>query len=78
MKIGNGVVVNIKGKGSIGVKTKKMMKWILDVLFVPELDQNLLSVGQLLEHDYALYFEGQTYMVYDEGKEKLVVADGAK
>jgi hypothetical protein len=43
--------------------------------FVPKLDQNLLSIGQLMEHDYVLHFEGCTCTIYDEGREKLVVAE---
>jgi hypothetical protein len=43
----NGTVVDVKGKNNVGVETKKGLKKIHEVLFVPELDQNLLSIGQL-------------------------------
>jgi hypothetical protein len=75
VKMGNGAVVDVKGKGNVGVETKRGLKKIREVLFVPELDQNLLSIGQLMEHDYALHFEGRTCTIYDEGREKLVVAE---
>jgi hypothetical protein len=75
VKMGNGAVVEVKGKGSAGVETKRGLKEIHDILFVPELDQNLLSIGQLMEHGYVLHFEGRSCTVYDEGKEKLVVAE---
>lgn len=51
--------MEIKGKGCIAVETKQGNKAIHDVFFyVPNLDENLLSIGQLLEHDYVLHFEG--------------------
>ena len=45
VKIGNGVAVEVKGKGSIGVQMTKERKVIHDVLFVSELSQNLLGLG---------------------------------
>ncbi|XP_050902746.1 uncharacterized protein LOC127115187 [Lathyrus oleraceus] len=57
VKLGNGEHVEIKGKGNIGVTTKRGSKVIDDTLYVPELDENLLSIGQILEHGYSLNFE---------------------
>ncbi|KAI5436196.1 Phosphoenolpyruvate carboxylase 4, variant 2 [Lathyrus oleraceus] len=57
VKLGNGEHVEVKGKGNIGVTTKQGSKVIHDTLYVPELDENLLSIGQLLEHGYSLNFE---------------------
>ncbi|RVW33419.1 Retrovirus-related Pol polyprotein from transposon TNT 1-94 [Vitis vinifera] len=50
VKMGNGDLVNVKGKGTVGIQTKVGTKYIRDVLLVPTLEQNLLSVGQLVEH----------------------------
>jgi hypothetical protein len=74
VKMGNGSVVYVKGKDNVGVETKRGLKKIRKVLFVPELDQNLLNIGQLMEYNYVLHFEGRTCIVYDKGREKLVVA----
>ena len=57
VKLRNGDHIEIKGKGSIGVETKEGNKAIHDVYYVPNLDENLFSIGQLLEHDYTLHFE---------------------
>ncbi|XP_050890235.1 uncharacterized protein LOC127095607 [Lathyrus oleraceus] len=57
VKLENGEHVEVKGKGSIGVTTKQGSKVIHDTLYVPELDENLLSIGQLWEHGYSLNFE---------------------
>jgi hypothetical protein len=43
--MGNGVVVDVKEKCNVRVETKKWLKKICDVLFLPELDQHLLNIG---------------------------------
>ena len=45
-----------KGKGIIGVSTRRGTKTITNVLYIPELDQNLLSVAQMLRNGYKLFF----------------------
>lgn len=76
VKVGDGATVKVKGKGkgSIVVDTKKGKKVIGDVIFVPVMDQSLLSVGKLLEHRYILQFEGEGCKIYDQGRENIVVA----
>ena len=60
--------------GTIGVQTKRGKKFIHEVLFVPDLEQNLLSLGQLLEHDYALKFDNGECSIYDkrDGRQLVV------
>ena len=48
--LGNGALVGVKSKGSIGIQTKKCARCIRDVLYVLDLDRNLLCVGQLVEN----------------------------
>lgn len=49
---------NVEGKGVIAVYMKGGNKRLIsDVLYVPGLTQNLLSVGQLLQKGYALNFD---------------------
>jgi hypothetical protein len=71
--MGNGAVVNSKGKDTIVVNSKKGRMLIHDVLLVPELAQNLLSVGQLIEHGHAVHFEGEICKIYDKLKNKKTV-----
>ena len=40
-------------------------KLISDVLYVPEIDQNLLSVGQLLEKGFKLFFKHKHCLIHD-------------
>jgi hypothetical protein len=44
VKMRNVDVVDVKGKCNVGVETKRRLKKIHEVLFVSELDQNLLSI----------------------------------
>ncbi|KAA3483179.1 putative LRR receptor-like serine/threonine-protein kinase [Gossypium australe] len=45
VKIGNGELVDVKGKGMIEVKISSGTKFISDVLFVPDICQSLLNLG---------------------------------
>ncbi|TXG54509.1 hypothetical protein EZV62_019765 [Acer yangbiense] len=74
VKLGNGAIVESKGKGRISVETKKGTKYVNDVLFVPELNQNLLSVGQLVENGYRLHFEDGGCTIFDKKEKDLVIA----
>ena len=49
VRIGNGEYIPVKGKGTVAIESQTGLKLIYDVLFVPDVDQNLLSVGQLVE-----------------------------
>jgi len=49
VRIGNGDYIEVKGIGDIVIDAGSGTKIISDVLYVPEINQNLLSVGQLLE-----------------------------
>lgn len=66
VKLGNGQVVQAQGKGSVVVQTKEGMKLIHNVLFIPCLAQNLLSVAQMISNGYSLTFKGQHCCIYDK------------
>ncbi|CAL9020712.1 unnamed protein product, partial [Prunus brigantina] len=74
IKMGNGAIVEAKGKGRIAVKTKKGLKQIHDVLLVLKLSQNLLSVGQLVENGYRLVFQDGACIIYDKNAVEMVIA----
>ncbi|RVW87121.1 hypothetical protein CK203_026986 [Vitis vinifera] len=68
--IGNGEYILVKGKGTVAIESQTGLKLIYDVLFVPDIDQNLLSVGQLVEKEFKVYFEDRNCIIKDaEGKE---------
>ncbi|XP_059650735.1 uncharacterized protein LOC132296564 [Cornus florida] len=67
VRIGNGALFQAKGKGTIAIETNKGRKHIRDVLLVPNLEQNLLNVGQLVEHRYSIHFDEDSCKIYDKG-----------
>uniref|UniRef100_A0A2N9EI16 Integrase catalytic domain-containing protein n=1 Tax=Fagus sylvatica TaxID=28930 RepID=A0A2N9EI16_FAGSY len=74
VKLRDGKLKKVEGKGTIAVNTNGgNRKFIHDVLYVPSLSQNLLSVGQLLRKGYSLLFDDGECTVYDK-KHKLTVA----
>lgn len=48
VKIDNGEHIDVEGK-VVAIESCRGTKLITGVLYVPEIDQNLLSVGQLME-----------------------------
>ena len=54
VRIGNGDHLPVKGIGTVAIKTSTGLKRISDVLYVPEIDQNLLSVGHLIEKGFRM------------------------
>jgi hypothetical protein len=60
VKLGDDKLIQVEGKGKVAVHTKEHgMKFIPNVYYIPNLSQNLLSVGQLMDSDYAILFEGK-------------------
>ncbi|XP_058784090.1 uncharacterized protein LOC131658857 [Vicia villosa] len=75
VKLSNGEHVEVKGEGSIGVTTKQGSKVIHDTLYVPELDENLLIIGQLMEHGYSLNFDNRECKMFDSERRRVVVVN---
>ena len=50
VRIGNGDFITVEGKRTVAIENCTGTKLIYDVLYVPEIHQNLLSVGQLIEN----------------------------
>ncbi|XP_047259028.1 uncharacterized protein LOC124891286 [Capsicum annuum] len=65
VRIGKGDYLSAKGKGIVAIESRSGTKLISDVLFVPELDQNLLTVGQLLENGFKLNFGDKKCVIFD-------------
>ncbi|TXG47198.1 hypothetical protein EZV62_026492 [Acer yangbiense] len=65
VKLGNGNVVQAAGRGNVLIHTNSGTKVIHDVLLIPDLDQNLLSVAQLLKRGYSLSFKDDCCVIVD-------------
>ena len=71
IRMGNGAIVKSVGRGTISIPTKKGMKLISDMLLVLELDQNLLSVSQMVSHGYSLVFENNHCTIFDPARKEI-------
>uniref|UniRef100_M1C8D2 Uncharacterized protein n=1 Tax=Solanum tuberosum TaxID=4113 RepID=M1C8D2_SOLTU len=71
VKIGNGEYLDARGRGTVAIESLTGLKLIVDVLFVPNLDQNLLSVGQLLENGLKMLFEEKACVVKDADNKEM-------
>ncbi|KAM1976000.1 hypothetical protein ACFX15_040705 [Malus domestica] len=60
-----GELVNVVGMGSLEIDTNKGKKYIREVMHLPGLKENLLSVGQMDERGYYLLFGGNMCSVFD-------------
>ena len=72
VRIGNGDYISTKGKGTISITTSSGTKMISDVLYVPDINQNLLSVGQLIEKGCKVSFENHFFHIYNAGGEEIL------
>ena len=72
--MGTGDLVQATGKGTLVVNTKHGKRYINEVLLVPRLDENLLSVGQMMEHGYYVLFGGNMAVIFDDSNLENVVA----
>lgn len=70
VRIENREYLPAKGKGT-AIESHKDTKLIYEVLFVPEIDQNLLSVGQLLENGLKLLFEDKACLISDPSGQEI-------
>lgn len=71
VKIANGEYIAVKGKGTVAIECFSGTKLIKDVLFVPDINQNLLSVGQLLEGGFKVIFEGNQCLIKDAADKEM-------
>nr|XP_033511896.1 uncharacterized protein LOC117272989 [Nicotiana tomentosiformis] len=65
VRIGNGDYILAKGKGTIAIATNSGTKQISNVLYVPDIEQNLLSVEQLMKKGFKVSFEDKHCFIYD-------------
>ena len=72
VRIGNGALIAVKGKGTVAIEGHSGLKLISDVLYVPEINQNLLSVTQLLEKGYKVLFEDKNCVIKDANNIEMI------
>ncbi|XP_010430747.1 PREDICTED: uncharacterized protein LOC104714986 [Camelina sativa] len=64
--MGNGTVVLAEGKGDVKITVKGVRMLIKNVLFVPGINRNVLSFGQMTERGYSMEMGGGECTIRDE------------
>jgi len=72
VRVGNGEYVKVKGKGVIKVETMSGTKTLKNMLYVPKINQNLVSVRQLLKSDYSLSFNDGVCDIREREKKNII------
>lgn len=75
VKLPNGYFARAKGRGTIAVNTKQGTKYISNVLYVPELVQNMLSVTQMMKYGYGVNFKNFHCLITDEFDSEIATLD---
>ncbi|PHU30452.1 Heat shock protein 82 [Capsicum chinense] len=78
IKLADKTTLEIVGKGTVAIEAPKGTKFIQDVLLVPDLDQNLLIVGQMLERDYMLLFKDKKCVVSESSGQEVITVEMIK
>ncbi|KAA3479407.1 disease resistance protein TAO1-like [Gossypium australe] len=73
VKVGNGHFIKAENKGDVLIDTSTGIKLVSNVLFVPKIDRNLLSIAQLLEKGYSVVFKDKECMIIDLSGSKLML-----
>ena len=71
VRISNAEHIVVKGKGMIAIQTCTCTKIIFYVYFVLEINQNLLSVGQLLERGFKVIFGNKQCLIKDANEQEM-------
>eukprot|EP00253_Pinus_taeda_P031937 PITA_31937 len=74
--LGTDSKVSVMGKGEVNILTKKgEKKTVADVYYVPRMKCNLLSIGQLVQKGYNVFFENDVCTIMDRKPSKLCIAE---
>eukprot|EP00253_Pinus_taeda_P029582 PITA_29582 len=74
--LGTDSKIFVMGKGEVKIFTKKgEKKTIVDVYYVPGMRCNLLSIGQLVQKGYNVFFENDVCTIMDRALSKRCIAE---
>ncbi len=67
--------VSTMGEGRVNILTKKgEKKYISDIYFVPSLKHNLISIGQLIQKGYNVFFKNDECTILDRPPRRQLIA----
>jgi transposase InsO family protein len=72
VKLGNNARMQVMGKGNIKLEVDGLIQVISDVYFVPELRNNLLSIGQLQEKKLAILIQDDACKIYHPSRGLII------
>ena len=72
VKLGNGTKLDVAGKGSIRLLVGQLSLIIQDVFYVPKLQTNLLSIGQLQEKNLSFVLRKNICQIFHEQRGMLL------
>jgi hypothetical protein len=72
VKLGNNSRLAVQGKGNIRLEVKGIMFIITDVFYVPDLKNNLLSIGQLQEKGMAVFIQHGKCKIFHSEKGLII------
>ena len=73
-RFANDSTLTIEGIGRVAFKGKDGKDIVIEVLFIPGMKTNLLSLGQLLENGFVMRMEDNCLKVFDKDQ-KLVIKE---
>ena len=69
-------MISVKGKGKVSILARNgEHKFVPDVYYVPGLKCNLLSVGQVINKGYNVFFKNDVCTIMDIPPRKKVIAE---
>ena len=71
VRIDNVDHLHVRDKGTIAIQIHSGSKTINDVLYVPDIDQNLLSVGELIGKGFQLYFKDNNCLIKNASNSEM-------
>ncbi|KAI5337779.1 hypothetical protein L3X38_017050 [Prunus dulcis] len=74
VKMGTGDFVQSIGKGTLTIDVQGVTRFIREVMIVPGLDENLLSVGQMIEHGHWLVFGDNEVDIFEDKQLQELIA----
>jgi len=72
VKLGDNSRMYVMGKGSINLKIEDGVHTVIDVFYIPELKNHLLSIGQLQDRNLEVVFNENKCKVYHKQKGLLL------
>lgn len=72
VRLGNDKEIQVEGIGKVAVQTANHTRFLHNVYYIPQLSQNLLSIGQMMDNGYVIKFEGNTCKIEESSTKREI------